>query len=292
MSPRLHAAILQGMREAGLARVDSSVRSIAGGCIHQAYSLGTEPAYFVKVNDASSERMYEAESVGLKAMAATNTVRVPRPLRRGTVDGESYLVLEFLPLADSSPEVWHRMGAQLAAMHRCFSPNGQFGWTADNFIGATPQTNTWTVSWTDFWREHRLGAQIRLAAKNGMSLPDADRLLENMDALFRDHHPEPSLLHGDLWSGNAAFTEAGEPVLYDPACYYGDRECDLAFTELFGGFPQAFYKGYDTTWPRDAGWRSRRDFYNLYHVLNHANLFGGSYYGQARELIRVLNARL
>ena len=290
MSPRVHAAILQGLFDAGHGAVDSSTRSVGGGCIHQAYRLGTEPACFVKVNDASSAEMFTAESTGLEAMAASGTVRVPRPLLHGIVDGESYLVMEHLKLSSGTPEAWHRMGEQLAAMHRCLSPIGKFGWTADNFIGATPQANAWAASWLDFWREQRLGAQLRMAGYRGMTFPGADRLLENMDILFRDHHPEPSLLHGDLWSGNAGFTETGEPVLYDPACYYGDRECDLAFTELFGGFPRAFYEAYDATWPRDPGWRARRDFYNLYHVLNHANLFGGGYISQAREMIQTLNA--
>lgn len=291
MSPQLHAAILQGMRDAGHGELDTEVRSIGGGCIHQAYRLGTEPACFVKVNEASNESMFIAESVGLKAMAATGTLRVPRPLLHGTVDNKSYLVLEFLPLTGGSPEAWHRMGAQLAAMHRHLSPHGQFGFAADNFIGSTPQKNSWTASWPDFWREHRLGFQLRLAAEKGLSFPGSERLLAHVESFFQDYSPAPSLLHGDLWSGNAGFTESGEPVLYDPASSYGDRECDLAFTELFGGFPRAFYDAYDATWPRHPGWPARRDFYNLYHILNHANLFGGGYISQARDMIRALNAK-
>jgi fructosamine-3-kinase len=184
------------------------------------------------------------------------------------------------------------MGEQLAAMHRYPSPDGRFGWHRDNFIGATPQSNRWRPDWVTFWRENRLEFQFKLAAAGGIQYEGSDRLLAGLAAFFTEYSPEPSLLHGDLWSGNASFTEEGTPVIYDPACYFGDRECDLAFTEMFGGFPRDFYDAYDATWPRDEGWRSRRDLYNLYHVLNHAHLFGGAYVGQAREMIRALHAWL
>ena len=180
------------------------------------------------------------------------------------------------------------LGQRLAGLHR--SSAERFGWHRDNTIGATPQSNRWTASWIEFWRTQRLGFQLELAARNGYggSLQRrGEQLLAQLDALLA-HDPAPSLLHGDLWGGNAAATPAGEPVLFDPACYYGDREADLAMTELFGGFAPAFYSAYRDTWQVDAGYAVRRDLYNLYHVLNHLNLFGGGYRAQAEGMIERL----
>jgi fructosamine-3-kinase len=289
MERRLLDAIRLGLHvEAGADFKDAKVRPVGGGCIHRAYVIEAAPAFFVKVNSASHEDMFDAETDALKAIAATSEIRVPCPLLRGTIGEESFLVLEFLKLTTGTPKSWRRMGEQLAAMHRYPSPDGRFGWHRDNFIGATPQSNRWRPDWVTFWRENRLEFQFKLAADRGIKYDGSDRLLAGLTAFFSEYSPEPSLLHGDLWSGNASFTEEGTPVIYDPACYFGDRECDLAFTEMFGGFPREFYDAYDATWPRDEGWRSRRDLYNLYHVLNHAHLFGGGYVGQAREMIRSL----
>lgn len=174
----------------------------------------------------------------------------------------------------------------------CTSADGRFGWSHDNHIGATPQPNGWQEDWIHFWREARLGYQLKIAADNGVRFEGSERLLDRLDTFFTGHRPAASLLHGDLWSGNIAFTSTGEPVVFDPACYYGDRECDLAFTSLFGGFPRAFYEAYDAAWQRDEGRRSRHDLYNLYHVLNHFHLFGGSYREQAQQMIHSLNAQM
>jgi fructosamine-3-kinase len=291
MDPELLRAIRLGLHlEAGADIEKSKVRLVGGGCIHRACVIEANPPFFVKVNNATYDVMFDAEWDSLKALAATSSIRVPCPLLRGKTREESFLVLEFLPLHGGSTESWQLMGEQLAGLHRCTSPDGEFGWHRNNFIGAAPQSNTWCERWIDFWREERLGFQLKLAADKGMRFDGGDRLLDRLDLYFTDHSPVPSLLHGDLWSGNASFTDEGKPVIYDPACYFGDRECDLAFTEMFGGFPRAFYDAYDATWPRDKGWHSRRDLYNLYHVLNHANLFGGSYRGQAQRMIHTLGA--
>jgi fructosamine-3-kinase len=178
------------------------------------------------------------------------------------------------------------MGRALAAMHR--TTDQRFGWRRDNFIGATPQSNRGNDDWTGFWRDARLVPQLALAGRNGLGsrLIDAGERLANMlPRLLAGHAPQASLLHGDLWSGNAAFLADGSPVLFDPAVYFGDREADLAMTELFGGFPRSFYASYSEAWPLDPGYELRRDLYNLYHVLNHANLFGGGYAAQAAALI-------
>ena len=268
------------------------VRNVGGGCIHEACVLLALTPYFVKVNSAAHQGMFDAEQDGLQAIAATNTIRVPRPITTGIAGHRSCLVLEFIPLAAGSKRGWHEMGESLAALHRMTSPDGRFGWHRANFIGATPQPNSWQGDWIPFWRDHRLGFQFKLAANRGTAFTGSERLLDLLDAFFAGYRPVPSLLHGDLWSGNAAFTDIGAPVIYDPACYFGARECDLAFTEMFGGFPRSFYEAYDAAWPRDEGWQSRRDLYNLYHVLNHCHLFGGSYRNQAQQMIHALNGRV
>jgi protein-ribulosamine 3-kinase len=185
------------------------------------------------------------------------------------------------------------LGERLALQHRRAAT--AFGWRRDNTIGRTPQLNGWSESWVTFLRERRLRYQLDLAARNGYSgrlQPQADALLERLHAFFTDYQPIPSLLHGDLWGGNWAVAEDGGPVIFDPAVYYGDREADLAMTRLFGGFGPDFYAAYQAAWPLDAGARTRCDLYNLYHVLNHANLFGTGYIRQAQTLIGSLLAQL
>jgi fructosamine-3-kinase len=171
---------------------------------------------------------------------------------------------------------------------------GQFGWHRDNTIGSTPQTNTPARNWVDFWRRNRLGFQLALAHRNGYGgrLQDRGRrLLERFPTLL-DHAPQSSLLHGDLWGGNMSFDRGGNPVIYDPAVYYGDRETDLAMTELFGGFGGDFYAAYEEAWPLAPGYPTRKLLYNLYHILNHLNLFGSGYLGQAQGMIERLLAEL
>lgn len=265
------------------------VRPVPGGDIHQSYVLVALTPYFVKVNTAGQLGLFEAEAQALQTLAATSTLRVPKPIVWDVWEDASFLVLEYIALQKGASHQFRRMGEQLAVLHRATSPNGQFGWDRANYIGTTPQPNVWTESWIDFWRDQRLGFQLRLARQKGLTLPGADRLLENLPAFFVGTTVVPSLLHGDLWGGNAAFDEHGQPVIFDPASYYGDRECDIAFTELFGGFTPSFYEGYDATWPRQTGWEQRRDLYNLYHILNHFNLFGGHYAVQAETLLDRIN---
>jgi fructosamine-3-kinase len=267
------------------------ITQVNGGCINRALVIHSNPPFFVKMNSSANKSLFEAEMEALKTLSATCAIRVPCPLVTGSRGDESFLVLEYLNLREGSKESWQLMGEQIAGLHRHTSPDGRFGWHRNNFIGASPQPNGWHHNWETFWREKRLAFQFNLAAQKGMRFDGSDRLLDNLGSFFAHHEPEPSLLHGDLWSGNVSFTDEGKPVIYDPACYFGDRECDLAFTEMFGGFPREFYEAYDAAWPREGGWRARRDLYNLYHVLNHANLFGGSYESQAQEMIHALNAQ-
>ena len=261
-------------------------RSVGGGCINTAAVLGDgEHTYFVKVNSADGLPMFEAEAAGLAEIASTHTVRVPLPLCTGLAAGEAFIAMEHIALTGRSTKGAAKAGELLAAMHRATRP--AFGWDRDNTIGSTPQENAPDDDWASFWHHRRLRFQLDLAAANGYRGPLQDRgrrLLEVFPKLI-DHAPSPSLLHGDLWGGNLGFDRAGDPVIYDPAVYYGDREADLAMTELFGGFGADFYAAYRDAWPLDPGYRTRKDLYNLYHVLNHLNLFGGGYRGQAEAMM-------
>lgn len=261
--------------------------AVGGGCINQAYRLeGEGGPYFVKLNSADGLEMFEAEAEGLQAMADTRSVRVPTPVCFGLAGGQAYLVLEYLALGRERDEAMSRFGRALARMHRAGAE--RFGWHRDNTIGSTPQHNAWSAEWQAFWREQRLGFQLDLAARQGYGgvlQRKGQELLAALPAVMGDHAPSPSLLHGDLWSGNYAVTEEGEPVIFDPAVYYGDREADLAMTELFGSFAPSFYAAYREEWPLAAGYERRRTLYNLYHILNHLNLFGGGYGAQAERMI-------
>jgi fructosamine-3-kinase len=263
---------------------------LGGGDINLAARIrlaGTD--YFVKLNCAARLDMFAAEFEGLRELAASHTVRVPAPVCLGSAEQHAYLVLEHLELAGGGD--YRALGRGLAAMHRVTRP--QFGWRRDNTIGSTLQPNGMTDSWPVFWRERRLGFQLATAAHNGHGgalQSGGQRLLESVHLWFEDYSPPAALLHGDLWGGNHAFTTAGEPVIFDPAVYFGDRETDLAMTELFGGYPRDFYAAYQAAYPLDPGYASRKALYQLYHVLNHLNLFGSAYLSRATRMIEALLA--
>jgi fructosamine-3-kinase len=266
-------------------------RSLSGGCINQAIKLTLrDQAYFVKLNRADSLDMFETEAAGLEALATAGAIRTPGVVCSGQWEDHAYLVLEYIPLQKTGDPAL--AGRQLAALHR--ATGRHYGWKQDNYIGATPQPNTPDDSWVEFWHGQRLGFQLALAERRGyggaLQVAGA-RLLGRLPALL-DHNPSVSLLHGDLWSGNLGYDRNGAPVIYDPAVYYGDRECDLAMSELFGGFSEHFYRAYDEAWPLDAGYATRKTLYNLYHILNHLNLFGGGYGRQALAMIDRLLAEL
>lgn len=287
MAPDLqhHIGAITGQELTGVAR------PVSGGCIHRCWRLDGKPPVFVKTNAASCTNMFEAEAEGLREIADTGTVRVPEILATGSFEDTAFLALEYIPLTHRTPEIDAILGNQLAALHRHTAENEMHGWHRDNTIGETPQHNPRTRDWIAFFREYRLRYQLDLVHQNGLDLPDGYRLLNRLDFLFEDVTPKPSLLHGDLWSGNASATTAGEPVLFDPATYYGDRETDLAFSRMFGGFSPAFYAAYQEAWPLHEGFARREPLYRLYHVLNHYNLFGEPYGAQARREIRGILAR-
>ncbi|OKH17083.1 fructosamine kinase family protein [[Limnothrix rosea] IAM M-220] len=262
--------------------------SVGGGCINEGYKItGLGQQYFVKLNRPNQSEMFAAEALGLQQMKATDSILVPQPICWGETQSNSYIVLEWLELGSGGASAWQEMGRKLAAMHRA-GGSEQFGWDRNNTIGSTPQINTWCDDWAEFWAETRIGYQLRLANRRGGGFPDAKLVMARIRDILQDVMPQPALVHGDLWSGNAAIAADGTPVIFDPAAYYGDREVDIAMTELFGGFPPSFYQGYNEVWPLDAGYGDRKDLYNLYHVLNHFNLFGGGYGSQAKRIIQRL----
>jgi len=261
-------------------------QGVGGGDINVACRVsGGGRQYFIKTNDASRAYMFEAEAEGLLEMAQSGTVRVPAPVCYGVHGNHCFVVMEYLELGGRAD--MKLFGRQLAAMHKVTA--SQFGWRIDNTIGATPQPNTPTHDWVEFWRQHRLGFQLELAASKGYGgelQRSGDRLMSDFPVLFESYRPEASMLHGDLWSGNYGGLPDGEPVVFDPAFYYGDREADLAMTTLFGSFGGDFYAAYNEAWPLDEGYAVRKTFYNVYHIINHANMFGGGYQSQAIGMIK------
>ena len=266
---------------------------VGGGSISQGFRLtGSDGRrYFMKRNHRRHRAMFEAEGAGLAELARCPELRIPVPVTLADHGDACFLVLEYLDLGGRPDGA--RLGHAVAALHAIH--HERFGWTQDNFIGSTPQPNPPERDWTGFYREHRLAFQRRLASDSGAGrgLIDAvSRVESELDALLAGHHPAPSLLHGDLWSGNWGFVGDGTPTLFDPAVYYGDREADLAMMELFRHPGADFFAAYNEHQPLDDGYPLRRDLYNLYHILNHFNLFGGGYAAQAERMARRLLAEL
>ncbi len=265
-------------------------RQISGGDINLAYLLeDSGQRFFIKLNQAHRLPMFEAEYQALLEMKASNTIQVPTPLCCGISGHHAFIVMEYIEFSAAHNDSQALLGHQLADRHRITAE--QFGWHRNNTIGTTQQHNRQHNDWLTFWRDQRIGIPLQLLAERGhqgaiQSL--GSELLAAMPSLLGGHHPPASMLHGDLWSGNYAFSAQGKPLLFDPAFYYGDRETDLAMTELFGGFSAAFYDAYQTAYPLDEGYPQRKNLYNLYHILNHGNLFGGHYIDQAEQIIKAL----
>lgn len=284
-------AIEQSISEAtGEAFAVLSAVPVSGGCINEAVCLtGEKQRFFVKLNHPNRLQLFACEAAGLTAILGSNCLRAPRPVCHGISESQSFLALEFIEMIPPRDQTSLALGEQLAAMHR--HTGSSFGWESDNYIGTTHQHNLQTAYWIDFLRDQRIGFQLALAQSNGAppTLFDrGQRLLQELPALFSGYQPVASLLHGDLWGGNWGCATDNSPVIFDPAVYYGDREADIAMTELFGGFDDRFYQSYRHAWTLDPGYSSRKVLYNLYHILNHYNLFGGGYAGQALGMIDCL----
>ncbi len=265
-----------------------SVSEVGGGSISRTLVVRSgQRRWFVKLNDAHLAAMFAAEADGLAALAACPALRVPGVCGHGLCGRQAFLVLEHLPLAPLRGQApGAAAGQALAALHRI--TGSQYGWPHDNFIGSSPQYNAVQPTWPLFFARQRLLPQLAMARRHGQParlIAGGERLVDALPALFVDHQPQASLLHGDLWSGNAALDEKDRLALFDPAVYWGDRETDLAMSELFGGFPDSFHAAYRDAWPLADGSAQRRLLYQLYHVLNHLNLFGGGYLQQAERMI-------
>lgn len=268
---------------------------VGGGCIHSSWRLrlASGRQLFAKTNTADRLPLLQAEVEGLRALAAwaQPPLQLPQPLALTIQEGQALLVLSWLNInaGAGSSAGWGQLGESLARLHRASaSGNGGrgYGLEHNNFIGLSLQRNGWQSDWARFFCSERLEPQLAWAAAAGQPLQGAERLLELLPQWLNGHGAEPVLVHGDLWSGNAALLQGGAGALFDPACHWADREVDLAMAQLFGGFPAAFFAGYEAHWPLPPGASERKRIYNLYHLLNHANLFGGGYWQQAQRSLR------
>lgn len=270
--------------------------SVSGGCINQAWKITDTDNnhYFIKVNSVSLLHMFDAEADALTEIKKSACIRTPEVISLGDTAKLSYLILEYIPLQSKINQTL--TGTQLAKLHhfnnsslKCDKEGDKqcdkkFGWKRNNTIGSTKQSNRLNNNWVTFWKNERLLHQLNLAKSNGYSNKAYDKgllLAENLSEFFITYQPKASLLHGDLWRGNCATDSNNDPVIFDPAVYYGDRETDIAMTELFGGFNTDFYNAYNEIYPLDADYKTRKTLYNLYHILNHFNLFGEGYASQA-----------
>lgn len=275
----------------GSAFAAESRRRVGGGSINTAYRLQQGDAqYFVKLNRAARSDMFAAEAEGLAELHQAVGLRVPRVITRGVSGARAFLVLEYIAMRAPDATAMTRLGEALADMHGVVA--ARHGWRRDNTIGPNPQHNAPHPRWAEFWRENRLAVMLdALAPTQPEVAREGDILLGRVAELLAGHQPEPSLLHGDLWGGNVGMDSAGVPVIFDPAVYYGDRETDLAMAELFGGFSPLFFEAYWGAWPMSPGYRTiRRPLYQLYHLLNHARLFGRAYVEHSRRVIAQLLA--
>jgi fructosamine-3-kinase len=273
---------------------------VGGGCIHSAWclTLADGSRRFAKTSPAAALPLLEAEAEGLRALAAAADpaqLVVPGPLALGRVEGQAVLVLPWLNLGGDG---WRAFGTSLAALHRRSLQGplvegdrgaAAFGWPRDNALGTSPQPNGWLEDWAGFFVQRRLAPQLTRLSRAVGEMPGAAELLASVPDWLASHRPEPCLVHGDLWSGNGAPLVDGRGALFDPAVHRADREVDLAMARLFGGFPEAFFEGYGEEWPLPEAHGGRVALYNLYHLINHANLFGGSYINQVRlAIVRLL----
>ena len=268
---------------------------VAGGCIHQAWCVHFQNGekVFVKSNHIDNINMFKFEReclFVLKRFSNESYLYIPKPLDLISYQKTSLLVLEWVDIKQSQQ---HLLGKGLALLHQSSTEanNKNFGWEEEGFIGSNSQTRGWDCDWGKFFINYRLRPQLQKAAQWGVKIEDYEEVLINLSSYLNNHRPNVSLVHGDLWSGNCGSSENGLGILYDPASYWGDREVDISMTKLFGGFNREFYMGYEEIWPLDKLSEDRIDIYNLYHLLNHANIFGGPYKDQSLKTLKDLRSR-
>ena len=265
------------------------IREVSQGDTHQAYKISDgKRRFFVKINGKNNLSNFEAEAEGLEHLQKADLFRIPNVICFGKVSDSSFLVLEHIQMTHGTEQSWFAFGEKLAQLHN-LQTQEMYGWQEDNFIGLTPQPNKWHKKWCQFFAEQRIGFMLQLLAEKGHDLVDIDQAVDAVKTLLNGHCPKASMLHGDLWQGNTGFHKE-QAVMFDPAFYYGDREAELAMTELFNKFPPAFYAGYESVWPIDKDYQYRKSIYQLYHILNHAILFGGHYLNSARSTLKNLDA--
>ncbi len=263
------------------------ITAVGGGCINKTYRLTTKGSdFFMKCNDSERyPQMFELEAKGLALLKDTGQIKVPQVLHVGAVKGVAFLLMEFIESSRGSSRFWKRLGECLANIHRCTQE--LFGLTYDNYIGSLVQKNQLEQDWHYFFIQHRIKEQLAIYKR----ISDSSGLENRFGQLFEllpgllPPSEKPSLLHGDLWSGNFMVTKNEEPVLIDPAVYYGNREMDLALSRLFGGFDRKFYESYQSNFPLEPGFEERVDIYNLYPLMVHVNLFGGGYIHQVNSIL-------
>ena len=265
----------------------SNASSVTGGCIHNGTRLETNRGiFFMKWNQANVVGNFHAEQRGLLLLKKFSKFRIPAPILVGSSSEHAIFIMEWLAPGPGKPDFWQEFGEKLAALHRV--SNNRFGLEEDNYIGALPQQNNWHEQWTDFFKHERIIPQVELATQQrfaDVKLKNAfDVVFEKLDQLIPDE--PPSLLHGDLWSGNFLRVGKGEPALIDPAVYFGHREAEIAFTRLFGGFNAEFYEAYHASYPLHPGWEDRIELFNLYPLMVHLNLFGQSYLPEIQRILK------
>lgn len=261
------------------------IRPIKTESSHQTFRITDgRQRFFVKTNEAHYLTNFKAESDGLEHLQKAKIFKVPTVICSGVVEQKAFLVLEFLTLTEGNAENWYQFGHLLAQQHKNQTQN-MYGWQEDNFIGLSPQPNQWQKKWCHFFAEQRIGFMLQLLAEQGQHLADIDKVVNTVKNLLTGYLPTSSMLHGDLWIGNCGFHK-NNPAIYDPALYFGDRETDIAMSELFGRLPDSFYQGYQDTWPMDVGYEYRKPVYQLYHLLNHSLMFGGHYLQSALATLK------
>jgi fructosamine-3-kinase len=265
------------------------IREVKSGDTHKTFKISDgKQRFFIKTNEKFHLANFEAEAEGLNHLSQAELFRIPQVICTGIVSNHSFLVLEHITMTQGDDQDWFCFGQTLAKLHQSQTQQ-MYGWQEDNFIGLTPQPNLWQKKWSQFFAEQRIGFMLQLLCEKGQINSNIEQVVDTIVSLLAGHSPQSSMLHGDLWQGNAGFHNT-QPVLYDPAFYFGDRETDIAMSELFGRFPQAFYQGYSETWPLDTDYQYRKPIYQLYHVLNHALLFGGHYIDSVKITLKNLEA--
>jgi protein-ribulosamine 3-kinase len=265
----------------------TSVDAISGGDINRAFRVRTQSgSYFLKYNDADRfPHMFETEALGLKLLKKTNAPRVPEVLAHGESGKHSWLLLEYIEPGSYAKSFWDDFGTELAQLHK--NSADSFGLDHDNYIGSLPQSNKKHTSWNGFFIEERLEKQLEMARNKGLVdkslIRSFDKLFKEIPSIFPSG--PPSLVHGDLWSGNSMCDANGKPCIIDPAVYFGFREMDIGMSKLFGGFANRFYESYHEAFPLASGWQSRIEICNIYPLLVHLNLFGGGYLGSVKAIV-------